>query len=78
MLVVPLIYESPDGGQTIYQRELGRQWRRRISGTAKQALAGRRLRWAEILLAAEADPELQHMIEQVEIYHALRYNNNHG
>jgi hypothetical protein len=72
---MPLIYESPDGGQTIYQRELGRQRRRQISGSATQALAGRRLLWAEILLAAQTDAELQHMIQQVEIYHALRYNN---
>ena len=74
---MPLIYESPDGGQTIYQRELGRQRRRRISGTATQALAGRRLLWAEILLAAEADSELQHMIQQVEVYYTLRYTKSH-
>ena len=74
---MPLIYESPDGGQTIYQRESGRQRRRRISGTVTQALAGRRLLWAEILLTAEADAELRHMIEQVEIYHALRYTKSH-
>jgi hypothetical protein len=72
-----MIYESPDGGQTIYQRVSGQQGRRRISGTATQALAHRRLLWADILLAAKTDPELQHMIEQVEIYHALRYNNTH-
>ena len=73
-----MIYESPDGGQTIYQRESGKQRRRRISGTATAALSGRILQWAEILLAAESDPELRYMIEQVEIYHVLRYNNNHG
>lgn len=74
---MPLIYESPDGGQTIYQRELGRQRRRQISGTATQALAGRRLLWTEILLAAEADSELQHMIQQVEVYYTLRYTKSH-
>ena len=72
---MPMIYESPDGGQTIYQRVSGKQRRRRVSGTATQTLVGRRLLWTEILLAAETDLELRHMIEQVEIYHALRYNN---
>ena len=75
---MPMIYESPDGGQTIYQRMSGKQRRRMISGTATAALAQRRLLWTEILLTAETDAELQHMIEQVEIYHALRYTNNHG
>ena len=72
---MPMIYESPDGGRTIYQRMSGRQRRHIVSGTATQAMAGRRLRWTEILLASQSDPELQHMIEQVEIYYSLRYNN---
>jgi len=70
-----MIYESPDGGQTIYQRESGRQQRRRTGGTATQAMAGRRLLWTDILITAESDPELRRMIEQVEIYYTLRYNN---
>ena len=74
---MPLIYESPDGGQTIYQRELGRQRRRRISSTATQAMAGRRLLWADILATARTDPELQSMIQQVEVSYTLRYNNTH-
>jgi hypothetical protein len=28
--------------------------------------------WRDIFLAAETDPELKHMLEQVEIYHALK------
>lgn len=72
------IFESPDGGHTVYQRMSGKQRRRLISGVDRNTLAQQRLLWSDILIDAETDPALRYMIEQVEIYHALRYNNNHG
>lgn len=72
------IFESPDGGHTVYQRMSGKQRRRLISNDDRSRLAQQRLSWADILIDAQTDPALRYMIEQVEIYHALRYNSNHG
>jgi hypothetical protein len=72
------IFESPDGGHTVYRRLSGQQQRRLISGVERSSLAQQRLLWSDILIHAASDPELRYMIEQIEIYHALRYNNNHG
>ena len=67
------IFESPDGGETVYARPSGGIQRRLVNKTATAGMAQRRLQWSDILLAASTDPELEHMIQQVEIYYALRH-----
>lgn len=71
------IFESPDGGHTIYQRMSGKQTRRLVSENPRPGIARRRLLWSDILIHAESDAELAYLIEQVEIYHALRYTSPH-
>lgn len=71
------IFESPDGGETIYRREFGEQHRERISEpSAEQYLTQRLYRWKNIMVQANRDSELQEMIERVEVYYEIKYAEN--
>jgi len=66
------IYESPDHGDTLYRWRRGSNQRELVrEGIVRQRMLRSQL-WRDIFQAAESDPELKHMIEQVEIYHALK------
>jgi hypothetical protein len=70
------IYESPDGGETVYRRESGKldQKLHHVSNKRKilhQELMHAKL-WGNIHRAAKADPALQEMLDQIEIYHTLK------
>jgi hypothetical protein len=69
------IYESPDGGSTVYRREIGTNKRLLLSGSHSRKnhdmLMENQL-WWEIRHAAESDPVLSEMLDQVKIYHALK------
>ena len=69
-----VIYESPDGGETVYVREHGSTQRRLHSESARAIDIREQVRedqlWAQIRLAAKTNPALQNAIEQVKlIYH---------
>lgn len=72
------VYESPDGGHTVYRRPIGGpiDIRELYSISHEQKLrelrCQRENRWIEILMASESDPELQRMLEKIEIYHDLK------
>jgi hypothetical protein len=75
VLVVAKIYESPDGGDTVYSREPGSADRVVVrEGTLRQMQRRSQL-WRDIFLQARTDAELQRLIEQVEIFYRLRYTN---
>ena len=72
------IYESPDGGHTVFRRQIGasaserelhsmsdekRAWDRQLE---------REMKWTRILNAGEDDPVLRQMLDQIEIYHSLK------
>ena len=66
---MPKIFESPDRGQTVYSREFGQSGR----ALHHQSSQARRAElWRSIHQAAETDPELQKLLQQVEIYHTLK------
>ena len=66
------VYESPDRGDTVYRRRAGTNQRELVrEGPLRQKMLRSQL-WRDIFEAAETDPELKHMLEQVEIYHALK------
>ena len=66
------VYESPDRGDTVYRRRAGTNQRELVrEGPLRQKMLRSQL-WRDIFQAAETDPELRHMIEQIEIYHALK------
>lgn len=72
------IYESPDGGDTIYRRKFGADPMNRelhkISEEKKQRdrRAQQDWLWSRIRDAAESDPALQEMLDQVVVYHQLK------
>lgn len=70
------IYESPDGGDTIYRRRPGETKRELHSiSDRKQSLMNdlrKNKLWGEIHCAAKRDLILQDMLEQIEIYHRLK------
>ena len=66
------IYESPDGGDTVYRRMVGSVDSEMIrEGPLRKKMLRNRL-WQDIVAAAESDPVLQHMLDRVEIYHRLK------
>jgi len=68
----PYIYESPDSGDTIYRRLAGTNQRELVrEGPLRQKML-RNQRWQQIFQAAETDPALQSMLEQIEVYHRLK------
>jgi hypothetical protein len=70
------IYESPDGGDTVYRRRMGDTQRELHSISDKKRdlldeLKKNKL-WGDIHRAAQSDPVLKEMLDQVEIYHRLK------
>lgn len=62
------VYESPDGGETVYARESGQPSRELYSQSdkAKERIAGMRENqlWYKIRLAAKTNPTLQDALDQ--------------
>jgi hypothetical protein len=69
------VFESPDGGRTVYARSPGSVKRELHWQDPKlqQELKDleRSKRWVEIFQARRDDPELDHLCEQVEILYEL-------
>jgi len=66
------IYESPDGGDTIYRRRMGEPDRELVRTGPLETRLLRSQTWRDILRAAESDPVLHDMLDQIEIYHKLK------
>ena len=69
-----VIYESPDGGETVYVREHGSTQRQLHSESVRAIDIREQVQedqlWGQIRLAAKTNPALQNAIEQVKlIYH---------
>jgi len=71
------IYESPDGGHTIYRRHPGKLDRELVSVDQetqdKLATLKEDKLWGEIRRCAKQDPALQEMLDQLRIYYSLKY-----
>ena len=74
---VPKIYESPDGGHTVYERSIGESQRRMVKQDthARNELWKKQIwrKWMPIIESGEHDPILQDMINQVEEYWKLKH-----
>lgn len=64
------IYESPDGGKTVYQREIGKLERTLIKNDGILDLEDHRL-WNEIRRVAKTNPALQQACERVKLIYRL-------
>jgi hypothetical protein len=66
------IYESPDGGDTVYRRRPGSVNRQMIKeGPLRKKMLRNQL-WQDIVTSAESDPVLQNMLDRVETYYRLK------
>ena len=63
------IYESPDGGDTVYRRQFGSNQRELI----KVSNSVHYTYWREMLVAAEHDEYLRDLLDRAESYYRLRY-----
>jgi len=66
-----IIYESPDGGKTVYSRKSGSSDRTLIQEDPNKHYITRWYEWKEILKLAETEPSLANAINQAEIIYAL-------
>lgn len=71
-----IIYESPDGGKTVYSRKSGETVRHLHStdpaAKKQQELAVRWSNLKEAVYMADTDPAMNDLIEKVEIYYKLK------
>jgi hypothetical protein len=65
------VYESPNGGKTIYSRKSGSSSRELIKENPGDKLTQQWITWKEILKLAQTEPSLRDSIEQAEIVYAL-------
>jgi hypothetical protein len=73
---MPNIYESPDGGKTVYVREFGSSTRTLMPASIEDKLkslviSNEDRQWRDILNAAESNTVLAEMIAQVKILYLL-------
>jgi hypothetical protein len=72
------IFESPDGGRTVYARQPGSTDRELHSQDPSLQQELKELesqkRWVDIFQARKDNPELNHLCEQVEILYELGRN----
>jgi hypothetical protein len=72
------IYESPDGGNTVYRRRSGQTDRElwSVSETLRQqdVFQARWDRWSPVLAAAEHNPALQEALDRARVIYELSRN----
>lgn len=69
-----VIYESPDGGLTVYKRNPGSTERVLYHRDPGQTDYARLSRLAEILKLAKTDSEINSLLEQLEVLYILKTN----
>jgi hypothetical protein len=69
------VYESPDGGDTIYAREVGKTERKLVGMSVKKKTALAKMQeeqlWAKMCRAAETNDALQKAMEHCIVLYAL-------
>ena len=75
------VHESPDGGKTIYAREVGTTDRRLVGYSPDMIDHLKRIdietRWMEILKLAEHTPALQEAVDRVMVIYELSKTQEH-
>jgi hypothetical protein len=66
-----IIYESPDGGKTVYSRKSGSSDRTMIKEDTTQNYITKWYQWKEILKLAETEPSLANAINKAEMLYVL-------
>jgi len=72
------VFESPDGGHTVYRRHVGKQDRELVKVSPEKQSTMEMIRedklWGGIRRAAKTDPALKEMLDQVRVYYELKHN----
>ena len=72
------VFESPDGGHTVYRRHVGKQDRELVSVSPEKQSTIEMIKedklWGGIRHAAKTDPALKEMLDQVRVYYELKHN----
>lgn len=68
------IYESPDGGRTIYSRKIGDPANKRTLIQGREDLYARIDKWRYILIEAQDNPSLKDAVEKAEVIYELSKN----
>jgi hypothetical protein len=66
-----IIYESPDGGKTVYSRKSGSSDRTMIKEDTAQHYITKWYEWKEILKLAETEPSLANAINKAEMLYVI-------
>ena len=66
-----VIYESPDGGKTVYSRKSGSSDRTMIKEDTTQNYITKWYEWKEILKLAETEPSLANAIIKAEMLYVI-------
>jgi hypothetical protein len=66
-----IIYESPDGGKTVYSRKSGSSARTMIVEDTTQNYITKWYQWKEILKLAETEPSLANAINKAEMLYVI-------
>jgi hypothetical protein len=66
-----IIYESPDGGKTVYSRKSGSADRTLIKEDTSQNYITKWYEWKEILKLAETEPSLANAISKAEMLYVI-------
>ena len=66
-----IIYESPDGGKTVYSRKSGSSDRTLIKEDTSQSYITKWYEWKEILKLAETEPALANAINKAEMLYVI-------
>jgi hypothetical protein len=66
-----IIYESPDGGKTVYSRKSGSSDRTMIVEDTTQNYITKWYEWKEILKLAETEPSLANAINKAEMLYVI-------
>ena len=71
-----MIFESPDGGKTVYARNFGEhrkyQWEKTIQEQALISDIVEDILWREIRMSAKEDAELQKALDRVKVLYYLK------
>jgi hypothetical protein len=72
------VFESPDGGHTVYRRHVGKQDRELVSVDKETQDKINQIKedklWGNIRRASIRDPALKEMLDQVKVYYELKHN----
>lgn len=70
------IYESPDGGRTVYSRKSGQSERQLIKEPEQSRTSIRWMKFKEIIELSETNETLDNILKQAEITYELIRNRN--